>query len=164
MKCHTKTITLGTLLTTFLIITLLWLIQFWWNFQVLFITREHMFSGILIDADINTIQLRSENKKVLFFFENHPIQSSSNLQETRTGIKSWMSSNFGHIWPVILELHALEWWKRWCLQLFSVTFDWIFVKLAVNEDRHKSSNKFEFGPDWIIHFEVIRPWARIFFP
>ena len=73
-----------------------------------------------------------------------------------------MSSNFGRIWRVILELRALEWWKKICLQLFSVTFDWIFVKLAGNEDKHKSSNEFEFGPDRIIHFGVIRPWARIF--
>ena len=29
------------------------------------------------------------------------IQTSSNLQEIRTGIKSWTGSNFGHIWPVI---------------------------------------------------------------
>ena len=43
------------------------------------------------------------------------------------------------------------------LRRFSVTFDWIFVKLAGNEDRHKSSDKFEFGPDRIIHFGVIRP-------
>ena len=47
--------------------------------------------------------------------------------------------------------------KKRCLQLFSVTFDWIFVKLAGNEDRHKSSNEFEFGPDRIIHIGVIRP-------
>ena len=91
------------------------------------------------------------------------IQSSSNLQEMRTGIKPRTSSNFGRIWAVILELHALERWKK-CLQLFSVTFDWIFVKLAGNKDRHKSSNEFEFGPDRIIHFGVIRPWAQIFFP
>ena len=93
------------------------------------------------------------------------IQSSSNLQVTRTGIKSPTSSNFGWIWPIILELHALEQWKKKrCLQLFSVTFDWIFVKLAGNEDRHRSSNEFEFGPDRIIHFGVICPWAWKFFP
>ena len=91
------------------------------------------------------------------------IQTSSNLQEMRTGIKSQTGLNFGHIWLVILELPALQPWKKWCLQLFSVTFDWVFVKLAGNEDRHKSSNKFEFGSDRIIHFGVICPWAPIFF-
>ena len=53
---------------------------------------------------------------------------------------------------------------KWCLQLLSVTFDWIFAKLAGNEARHKSSNKFEFGPDRIIHFGVICSWAQKFFP
>ena len=42
-------------------------------------------------------------------------------------------------------------------QAFSVTFDCISVNFAGNEDRHKSSNEFEFGPDRIIHFRVIRP-------
>ena len=90
------------------------------------------------------------------------IQTSSNLQEMRTGIKSWTGLNFDRIWLVILELPALQRWKKWCLQLFSVTFDWVFVKLAGNEHRHKSSNKFEFGSDRIIHFGVICPWAPIF--
>ena len=36
--------------------------------------------------------------------------------------------------------------KTCCFQLFSLTFDWIFVKVAGNKDRHKSSNEFEFGP------------------
>ena len=91
------------------------------------------------------------------------IQSSWNLQVTRTGIKSQMSWNFDCIWPVILELYALEWWKEWCLQLFSVTFDWLFVKLAGKEDRHKSSNEFEFGLDRNFLFGVIPPWVRNFF-
>ena len=56
-----------------------------------------------------------------------------------------MSSNFGRIWPVILELQTLERWKKWCLQLPSVTFDCIFVKLAGNKDRQKSSNEFQFS-------------------
>ena len=90
------------------------------------------------------------------------IQTSSNLQEMRTAIKSWTGLNFDRIWLVILELPALQRWKKWCLQLFSVTFDWVFVKLAGNDHRHKSSNKFEFGSDRIIHFGVICPWAPIF--
>ena len=47
--------------------------------------------------------------------------------------------------------------KKRCLQLFSLIFDRIFVKLASKEDRHKSSNELESGPDRIIHFGVIRP-------
>ena len=45
--------------------------------------------------------------------------------------------------------------KKRCLQLFSVTFEYIFIKLAGNGDRHKRSNKIEFGPDQIVHFGVI---------
>ena len=77
------------------------------------------------------------------------IQSSSNLQVTRTGIKSWMSLNFDRIRTVILQVRALERWKK-CLQVFSVTFDWIFG----NKDRHKSWNEFKFGPDRIISSPV----------
>ena len=92
------------------------------------------------------------------------IQTLSNLQEMRTGIKSRMVR--------ILVVSDQSFWsylpfsdeKKWCLQLFSVTFDWVFVKLAGNEDRHKGSNKFEFGSDRIIHFGVICPWAPIFNP
>ena len=109
------------------------------------------------------LTLNGENS-VSIFSQLLWIQTSSNLQEMRTGIKSWTGSNFGRIWPVILELPVLQRWKKWCLQLFSVTFDWVFVKLACNEDRHKSSNKFEFGSDRIIHFGVICPWAPIFNP
>ena len=43
---------------------------------------------------------------------------------------------------------------KWCLQASSFIFDRIFVKLAGNQDRHKSSIKFEFRPDRIGHFRV----------
>ena len=124
------------------------------------------------------------------FTQSPLIGSLSNLQVTRTGIKSRMDWNLGQVGHFTTELFALErshWlWmgkmvspsflsyydsifikltgnkerhkisdevifdqsflsymplggeKKWCLQLFSVTFDWIFVKLAGNEDRHKS--------------------------
>ena len=97
----------------------------------------------------------NEENGVSIFSQSLWIQLSSNLQVTRTGIKSRRSSNSGRIWPVVLDLRALEWWKQWCLQLFSVTFDLLFVKLAGNEKRHKSSNKFKFELDRIIHFGVI---------
>ena len=51
--------------------------------------------------------------------------------------------------------------KKGYLQLFSVTFEWIFVKLVGNEDRHKRSNDLEFRPDRFIHFGVIRLWTQI---
>ena len=53
--------------------------------------------------------------------------------------------------------------KKRCFQLFSVTFDKIFIKLSGNEDRHKSSNEFEFGPDRIIISPAIKVWGLYFF-
>ena len=105
MKCHTKTVTLRTFLTTFLIKTLLRLIQFWWNFQVLFITREHIFWGILIDADINTIQLRSENKKKssFFFKKNAHVYSPGQGQTTYWGQNfddNRKGFSLAHMWQV----------------------------------------------------------------
>ena len=93
------------------------------------------------------------------------IQSSSNLQVTRTGMKCWTGLNSARIWPVT----GVTWpWvvKKMMSLAFLVTFDKIFVKLAGNEDRHKSSNGFEFGPNQIIHFGVIHSplSAEFFFP
>ena len=61
-----------------------------------------------------------------------------------------LTSHFGVTCPSAVKKNDVS-------QLFSVTFDWVFVKLAGNEDRHKSSKKFEFGSDLIIHFGVICP-------
>ena len=38
------------------------------------------------------------------------------------------------------------------------TIDRIFVKLAGNQNRHKTSDKFEFWPDQASHFGVICSW------
>ena len=95
----------------------------------------------------------------------------SNLQVTRTGIQSRMSSNFGQIGPLPTELGPLSVWKishrlimeKWCLQASSFIFNRISVKLAGNQDRHNISDEFEFGPDRISHFGVTCPWGRIKF-
>ena len=50
---------------------------------------------------------------------------------------------------------------KWCLQASSFIFDWIFVKLAGNQDRHKISDWLEFWPDRISHFGVTCPCGRI---
>ena len=91
------------------------------------------------------------------------IQSSSNLQVTRADIKSLDQISAGSdqsLWSYV----PLSGEKKRCLQLVSLTFDQIFVKLAGKEDRYKSSNELEFGPDRNIHFGVIRPWVRNLFP
>ena len=47
---------------------------------------------------------------------------------------------------------------KWCLQASSFIFDWIIIKVAGNQDRHKSSDEFDFGLDQTTHFEVTCPW------
>ena len=54
-----------------------------------------------------------------------------------------------------MELAALERLKKfpyilimgkWCLHAISFIFDRIIIKVAGNQDRHKSSDDFNFGP------------------
>ena len=45
-----------------------------------------------------------------------------------------------------------------CLHASSFIFDHIIMKVAGNQDRHKISDEFDFGPDQTIHFGVICPW------
>ena len=52
---------------------------------------------------------------------------------------------------------------KWCLQASSFIFDRIFVKLAVNQGRHKILEVFEFRLDQISHFGVTCPWGQIKF-
>ena len=57
------------------------------------------------------LTLNGEND-VSIFSQLLWIQTSSNLQEMRTGIKSRTGLNFGRIWLVILELRVLQRWKN----------------------------------------------------
>ena len=85
---------------------------------------------------------------------NGRIRSFLYLQVTRTCLKSWMSSNFGQIGPLTTELAALEVWNifhrpimgKWCLHASSFILNRIIIKVAGNQDKHKSSDKFDFGP------------------
>ena len=45
-----------------------------------------------------------------------------------------------------------------CLHASSFIFDRIIIKVVGNQDRHKSSDKFDFGPDQTTHFGVTCPW------
>ena len=45
-----------------------------------------------------------------------------------------------------------------CLHASSFIFYRIIIKVAVNQDRHKYSEKFDFGPDQTTHFGVTCPW------
>ena len=93
------------------------------------------------------------------------IQSFLYLQVTRTWIKSRTSSNFGQIVRLTTELAALEHLKisnrlimdKWCLHASLFIFDRIIIKVVGNQDRHKSSEEVDFGPDQITHFGVPCP-------
>ena len=72
----------------------------------------------------------------------------------RTGITSRTSSNFSQIGPLTTKLAALEVLTishrlimgKWCLHASSFIFDRIIIKVAGNQDSHKSLNEFNFGP------------------
>ena len=46
---------------------------------------------------------------------------------------------------------------KWCLHASSFIFDQLIIKVAGNQDRHKSSDTFDFGPDQTTHFGVVCP-------
>ena len=50
-----------------------------------------------------------------------------------------------------------------CLHASSFIFDRIIIKIAGNQDRHKSSDEFDFGPDQTTHFGVTCPWMTKIF-
>ena len=52
---------------------------------------------------------------------------------------------------------------KWCLHASSFNFDQILIKVAGNQDRHKSSVEFNFGPNQTTHFGVTCtcPWMKI---
>ena len=52
--------------------------------------------------------------------------------------------------------------RKCCLHASSIICDRIIIKVACNQDRHKSSNEFDFGPDKTTHFVVTRPWMTKF--
>ena len=90
------------------------------------------------------------------------IRSYLYLQITRTCIKSWTSSNFGQSGPLTTELAVLGRPKnscrfimgKWCLHASLFISDRIIIKVAGNQDRHKSSVEFDFGPNQTTHFGV----------
>ena len=52
---------------------------------------------------------------------------------------------------------------KYCLHASSFIFDRIIIKVAGNQDRHKSSNEFDFGPDQTTHFGVIAiEWRKFY--
>ena len=80
-------------------------------------------------------------------------------------MKSRTSSNFCQIGSLTTELVALERLKtshrlilgKCCLHAGSFSFDRIILKAAGNQERHKSSDEFDFGPDQTTHLVVTCP-------
>ena len=48
--------------------------------------------------------------------------------------------------------------EKWCLHASSFIFDQIVIKVAGNQDRHKSLVDFDFGPNQTTHLGVTCPW------
>ena len=48
--------------------------------------------------------------------------------------------------------------RKWCLHASLFIFDRIIIKVAGNQDRHESSDGFDFGPDQTTHSGVTCPW------
>ena len=46
---------------------------------------------------------------------------------------------------------------KWCLYASSFNFDRIIIKVAGNQDMHKGSVKFDFGPNQTTHYGVTCP-------
>ena len=65
------------------------------------------------------------------------IGSSSFLKVTKTYIKAWMSSNFGQIPSLSMQLAAFEHLKIIVSSGFLCNFIQIFLLLAGNENSHK---------------------------
>ena len=118
-----------------------------------------MLDGFRSDQSLwSYMPLGCEKNDVSSFSRSPLIRYLSDLEITRTGIKAQMSLNLGRIGLFTLELFTLEswtffpivlWWRKWCIQLFSVTLNSISIKLTVSEDWHKIMDKFELLPDLI---------------
>ena len=48
---------------------------------------------------------------------------------------------------------------KWCFHASLFIFDRIIIKVAGNQDRHKSLVEFDFGPNQTTHFGVTCPWV-----
>ena len=121
-------------------------------------------ASIMFEADwiktLVSMATESPHWLIIDFSRLLLIRSFLYLQVTRTCMKSRTSSNFGQIGPLTKELAALERLKishrlimgKCCLHASSFMFDRIIIKVAGNQDRHKSSDEFDFRPDQTTHW------------
>ena len=112
---------------------------------------------------IRKLPLTYNGKNGVSAFSQSPLLGSlSNLQVTRTDIKSRMSSTLGWIRLFSLQSYSplsvsidFEWGK-WCLHIFTIT-EFSGYQLTGNEDRRKISDEFKFRPYLTSHFGVTCP-------
>ena len=95
----------------------------------------------------------------------HKSTDEFDLQVTRTCIKSRISSNFGQFGRLTTELAALERLKNFPYFTYngkmvspcSFIFNRIVITVAGNQNRHKSTDEFDFGLDQTTNFGVTCP-------
>ena len=94
----------------------------------------------------------------------HSFLIKSKLLVTRTSIKARMSliSGLWFPWPIYMffemrfDLGTLDSGER--SLPFGLLVDRIIIKVAGNQDRLKSLDEFDFGPNQTTHFGVTCPW------
>ena len=116
------------------------------------------------------LPLTYNGKNTVSVFSQSPlIRPLSNLQVMRTGIKSRMSLNLGQVGLFTMELSSLSIpiyfeWGKWCLHLFLVTMNSVFIKPTGNKNRYKILVKFRFRSYLTSHFEITCPWEKMMSP
>ena len=68
------------------------------------------------------------------------------------------TSDYGVSCPWVSKTFPILIMGKWCLHASSFIFDWI-IKVAGNQDNHKSLVKFDFRPDQTTHIGVTCPWV-----
>ena len=86
----------------------------------------------------------------------HKISNEFEFQPDRT-------TDYGVSCPLVLKNSHRLILEKWCLQASSIIFDRIIIKVAGNQDRHKSSDEFDFGPlvsmaHLYVSWNEIWPW------
>ena len=72
-------------------------------------------------------------------------------------LRAWMSLKFGQIQPLVSMVIDRVMMGKKVSPLFSAVFHLFLFILAGNYDMHKSSDEFEFRPNWITNCGVSCP-------
>ena len=93
------------------------------------------------------------------------IRSSSNLLITRTVIKFWAWSGQSLLIYLLFTGPSVT---KMLWKIISPRYWLVLIRssssLQVTKDRHKVSDRFDFLPDWTIHFGGTCPWVTKIFP